>query len=172
MNMKVLKYIRCLILILLVYATMTMSAQNKTSVYIKAQATVIDKSEIELITLKNMDIDLSMARDGKIYVSALHDAQAAFMMVKGRANARFRIKFAPEVYITNSTGNGKLLLKYEMYGYPSDNQGAGEPIDATEKILQMSSESKYYFWIGGRIDISNARPGNYDGEFTIEIEYM
>ena len=110
MNMKVLKYIRCLILILLVYATMTMSAQNKTSVYIKAQATVIDKSEIELITLKNMDIDLSMARDGKIYVSALHDAQAAFMMVKGRANARFRIKFAPEVYITNSTGNGKLLL--------------------------------------------------------------
>ena len=170
--MKVLKYIRCLILILLVYATMTMSAQNKTSVYIKAQATVIDKSEIELITLKNMDIDLSMARDGKIYVSALHNAQAAVMMVKGRANARFRIKFAPEVYITNRTGNGTLLLKYEMYGYPSDNQGAGEPIDATEKILQMSNESKYYFWIGGRIDISNALPGNYDGEFTIEIEYM
>jgi len=170
--MKILKHIRCLFILLLVHTSMMLSAQNKTSVSIKAQATVIDRSGIELITLKNMDIDLSMARDGKIYVSALHDAQAAFMMVKGRANARFRIKYAPEVYITNSTGNGTLLLKYEMYGYPSDNQGAGEPIDATEKILQMSNESKYYFWIGGRIDISNARPGNYDGEFTIEIEYM
>jgi len=93
-------------------------------------------------------------------------------MVKGRANARFRIKFAPIVEITNSAGNGTLLLKYEMVGYSSDNQGASEPIDATERILQMSSDSKYYFWVGGRIDISNARPGNYDGEFTIEIEYI
>jgi len=170
--MKILKRIRALFFILTVYATMILSAQNKTSVSIKAQATVIDLSGIELITVKNMDVDLSMARNGKIYVSALHDAQAAVMMVKGRADARFRIKFAPEVEITNSTGSGTLFLKYEMYGYPSDNQGAGEPIDAAERILQMSSESKYYFWVGGRIDISNARPGNYDGEFTIEIEYI
>ena len=170
--MKILKHICSLSIILLVHASMTLPAQNKTSFSIKAQATVIDQSGIELITVKNMDIDLSMARDGKIYVSALHDARAAVMMVKGRANARFRIKFAPDVEIANSKGNGSLLLKYEMYGYPSDNQVAGEPIDATERILQMSNESKYYFWVGGHIDISNARPGNYDGEFTIEIEYI
>ena len=76
------------------------------------------------------------------------------------------------VEITNSTGNGTLLLQYEMYGFRSDNQGASEPIDAAERTLQISSESKYYLWVGGRIDISKARPGNYDGEFTIEIEYL
>ena len=170
--MKILKPIHGLFIFLLVQTSMMLSAQSKTSVTIKAQAEVIDQSGIELVTIKNMEIDLSMAHDGKIYVSALHDTQAAMMMVKGRANARFRIKFAPIVEITNSAGNGTLLLKYEMYGYSSDNQGAGEPIDATERILQMSSDSKYYFWVGGRIDISNARPGNYDGEFTIEIEYI
>ena len=115
---------------------------------------------------------MSMARNGKIYISALHNTQAAVMMIKGRANAKFRVKYIPVVEIMNTTGNGTLILQYEMYGYPSDNQGAGEPIDATERVLQISSESKYYFWLGGRIDISNARPGNYDGEFTIEIEYI
>ena len=170
--MNVLKPIRYLFFILLAFPSMTMMAQNKTSVSITAQATVIDNSGIELVTIKNMDIDVGMAIDGKIYVSAKYDASAAVMILKGRANAKFRVTFPPVVVIANSTGTGTLSLHYEMYGYQSDNQGASEPIDAVERNLQISSDSKYYFWVGGRVDINNARPGNYNGEFTLQIEYI
>ena len=76
------------------------------------------------------------------------------------------------VKIANSTGTGTLTLYYEMYGYQSDNQSASEPIDAVDRNLQISSDSQYYFWVGGRVDTNNARPGTYNGEFTLEIEYI
>jgi hypothetical protein len=166
--MKKIKYTA---LLLLMSLTLMVQAQ-KTSVSIKAQATVVDKTEIELITIKALDINAGMAVDGIITVSAKRDGQAGVMMVKGRPDASFRISFTPVVEIPNSAGKGSLTLKYEMYGYTSDNQGASEPIDAAARTLKINSDGKYYFWLGGVIDISKARPGKYEGEFTLEIEYI
>jgi len=163
----------CYILfILLTLSSIKLLAQDKNSISIKAQATVVDKSGIELVTIKDIDIDESMAHDGIIYVSAKLDPQAAVMVVKGRSNAKFRVSFVPVVEIVNTTGTGTLLLQYEIYGYPNDNQSASEPLDAVDLNLQIGSDKKYYFWVGGRIDISKASPGSYYGNFTIEIEYI
>lgn len=166
--MKLLKYIASFLLLI---SALTLHAQ-KTSVTIKAQATVIDKAEIELVTIKYLDIDAGMAVNGIINVSAKRDGQAGVMMVKGRPGASFRISFTPIVEIQNSAGRGSLSLKYEMYGYTSDNQGASEPIDAAARALKINTEGQYFFWLGGLIDISKARPGKYEGEFTLEIEYI
>lgn len=165
------KFFRHILPILLLLQTWSLEAQ-KTSVNIKAQALVVDKAEIELVTIKALDIDAGMAVNGIIKVSAQRDGQAGVMMVKGRPDASFRISFTPVVEIPNSAGKGSLSLKYEMYGYTSDNQGASEPIDAAERTLVINKDGKYYFWLGGLIDISKARPGKYEGEFTLEIEYI
>lgn len=166
--MKYIKYIMCVLVLMTAF---NMQAQ-KTSVSIKAQATVIDKAEIELVTIKALDIDAGMAVNGIINVSAKRDGQAGVMLVKGKPNASFRISFTPVVEIPNSAGRGSLSLKYEMYGYTGDNQGASEPIDAAARTLKINSAGQYYFWLGGIIDISKARPGKYEGEFTLEIEYI
>jgi len=165
------KLFRYILPILLLMSAFTLQAQ-KTTVSIKAQATVIDKAEIELVTIKYLDIDAGMAVNGIINISAKRDGQAGVMMVKGRPDASFRISFAPVVQIQNSAGKGSLTLKYEMYGYSSDNQAASEPIDAAARTLKVNSVGQYYFWLGGQIDISKARPGKYEGEFTLEIEYI
>ena len=165
------KLFRYILPILLLLSAFTLQAQ-KTTVSIKAQATVIDKAEIELVTIKYLDIDAGMAVNGIINISAKRDGQAGVMMVKGRPDASFRISFAPVVQIQNSAGKGSLTLKYEMYGYSSDNQAASEPIDAAARTLKINSDGQYYFWLGGIIDISKARPGKYEGEFTLEIEYI
>lgn len=165
------KTMRYFLSILIGLTATALFAQNST-ISINAQATVVDKSQIELITIKNIDIDESAAVNGIIYVSPKYDSKAAVMMVKGKSSAKIRVKFPPTVEIMNTTGSGRLLLHYEIYGYPGDNQSASQPIDAVENTLQMSSDRKYFFWIGGRIDISQATPGSYDGEFTIQIEYI
>ncbi len=166
------RFFRNIVLFLFLLPSLMLQAQRTTSISIKAQATVIDKAEIELITIKYLDIDAGMAVNGIINVSAKRDGQAGVMMVKGRPEANFRISFTPVVEIQNSAGKGSLSLKYEMCGYSSDNQGASEPIDAAARTLKINSDGLYYFWLGGLIDISKARPGKYEGEFTLEIEYI
>lgn len=165
------KKIRNILFTILTLQATLMFAQ-KTSVNIKAEATVIDKSEIELVTIKDLEIDASNAVNGIINVSAQRDSKAAVMLVKGRAESQFRVTFTPNVEIPNSAGKGSLSMHYEMYGYSSDNQGASEPIDAAERTLKINSKGQYYLWLGGNIDISKASPGKYNGEFTIEIEYI
>lgn len=166
------KFIRCIVCFFILMTAGILQAQEKAAVSIKASATVVEKSEIELVTMKDLDIDANSAINGIVFVSAQRDSKAALMMVKGKADAAFRVSFSPIVEIPNSVGKGNLLIRYEMVGCPSDNQTASEPIDAAERTLKFSSAGKFYFWLGGQIDISNARPGKYNGDFTIEIEYI
>jgi hypothetical protein len=74
--------------------------------------------------------------------------------------------------LVNTTGDGVLSCKYLLSGFRSDNQGASQLLDQVERIVQFNEKGEYYLWLGGRVDLNNARPGNYDGEFTIQIEYI
>lgn len=167
--MKSINYMVCALVLMVAW---NVQSEEKASVTIKASATVVEKSEIELVTMKDLDIDANTALNGIVLVSAQRDSKAALMMVKGKADAAFRVSFSPIVEIPNSVGKGSLIIRYEMMGCPTDNQTASEPIDAAERTLKISSTGKFYFWLGGQIDISNARPGKYNGDFTIEIEYI
>ncbi|HRZ48382.1 MAG TPA: hypothetical protein P5338_03200 [Bacteroidales bacterium] len=143
-----------------------------TSISIKASATVIDKKEIELITLNDLQIDESMADNGIIFVSSKLDAHAGKMLVKGRSGDQVLLNFQQELILYNTTGNGTLLFTYNICGYNADNQRAAEIYNTGEQKVTLSQTGEFYIWIGGRIDISSALPGHYDGEFTIEIEYV
>jgi len=147
-------------------------AQDQSSVSIKASAIVVEQAEIELITIKDLELDESMALDGKIYINAKYHPKTGVMMVKGRPNANIRITFIPKMLLVNRFGKGDLQFYYEVYGYPDDNQSASEPLDAVDRMLRFSEQGNFYLWVGGHIDISNAWPGNYEGEFTLEIEYL
>ncbi len=146
--------------------------QVSSSYTIKAQALVVDQTEIEMVTIQNLQIDDSMARDGIIHVSAQHDPEAGLLKILGKSGAHFRVQFNPEWVIENTLGDGTLLINYELFGFQSNLQFASEPIDPAKRVMVISNLGEYYFWIGGRIDISNAHPGSYQGEFTIEIEYL
>ena len=147
-------------------------AQHLGSISIKASATVIEQTEIELRTIKNLDLDESAAINGIITVSALTDPAAGVMVVKGKPNASFRITYLPQMVLTNTLGTGTLVINYEVYGYQQDNQKASAPLDAVDLMQRFNQDGLFYLWIGGRIDISDAKEGNYDGEFTLKVEYI
>lgn len=160
------------VMLLLVFGSPWATAQENYSVSIRAMATVVEKSEIELVTIKNLDLDLNRAVDEQIIISAKTDPEAGNMLVKGKPGAHIRITYLPEMELVNTTGAGSLTVFYEVYGYPGDNQTASEPLDAVDRMMRINPEGHYYLWIGGRINVKEARPGNYEGEFTIEIEYI
>ncbi len=147
-------------------------AQHLGSISIKASATVIEQTEIELRTIKNLDLDESSAINGIITVSALTDPSAGVMVIKGKPNASFRITYLPQMVLANVYGTGTLIINYEVFGYQQDNQKASAPLDAIDLMQRFNQDGFYYLWIGGRIDISDAKEGNYDGEFTLKVEYI
>jgi hypothetical protein len=74
--------------------------------------------------------------------------------------------------LVNTSGDGTLVCKYSVSGFKSDNQRASQLLDQVERIVQFNENGEFYLWLGGRVDLTRARPGNYDGEFTIQIEYI
>ncbi len=157
--------------------SLSLMAQNQnntgTSVSISASATVISNN-IEVETISDMGIlDASQLQDGlEITINPVFDAEAGIMRARGQANAQIRVSYIEEMEIARREGPGSLFFVYEISGYPGNNQRESELLDLIERELRFNEDGEFYFWIGGHIDLSEAVPGNYDGEFTIEIEYM
>ncbi len=146
---------------------------NRTSISISASAIVVG-SDIELVTISDMGIlDASRLQEGmEVYINPVFDAEAGIMRASGAANAEIRVSYLAEMEVTRREGPGSLFFVYEVSGYPGQNQRESELLTETERELRFNEDGVFYFWIGGRVDLSNAQPGNYDGEFTIEIEYI
>ncbi len=180
MNTFLTKYIPVfLILLLLLVFHRFVNAQTiqenpgRASVNITATARVMSR-DIELITISDMGIlDASRLQDDlEVYINPIFDAEAGIMRASGAANAEIRVSYLAEMEVSRREGPGSLFFVYEVSGFPGDNQRESELLTETERELRFNEDGEFYFWIGGRVNLSNAQPGNYDGEFTIEIEYM
>ncbi len=165
------------ILFLLLLIPVMLPAQNQndtgTSVNITASATVVSNG-IEMVTISDMGIlQASQLQDGdEILINPIFDSEAGIMRASGEPNAEIRVSFLSEMEVARREGPGIIFFEYDVSGYPGDNQQASELLDLLEREVRFNEEGIFYFWIGGTIDLSEALPGNYDGEFTIEIEYM
>ncbi|MEI7895738.1 MAG: DUF4402 domain-containing protein [bacterium] len=144
----------------------------QTSGNIRASATVVEATDILLIPMKDMVIDETSARDGILDISPITDVKAGKILVKGRSNSSVRLSYLNEMSLVNTTGEGTVVCKYVISGFKSDNQAASQLLDQVERIVQFSEKGEFYLWLGGKVNLSRARPGNYDGEFTIQIEYI
>lgn len=148
------------------------SLQGQTSGIIRASATVVEATGIQLIPMKDMIIDEASAQDGILNISPVTDEKAGKLLVKGKVNSSIRLSYLNEMALVNTSGDGTLVCKYVVSGYRTDNQSASQLLDQVERIVQFNEKGEFYLWLGGRVDLSRARPGSYDGEFTIQIEYI
>ncbi len=162
------------LLLLLPFAGMTQEQNERgASISITASATVMP-SNIELITISDMGIlDAQLLQNGDtIYINPVMDPEAGIMRAHGQPNSEIRVSYLPEEQVTRREGPGSLVFVYEVSGFPGDSQRESELLDQLERELRFNEEGVFYFYIGGYVDLSDALPGNYDGEFTIEIEYI
>ncbi len=146
---------------------------NGTAISISASATVLP-SDITFETISDMGIiDAQRRQEGdEIYINPVFDAQAGIMRARGNPGAQIRVSYIEEMEVGRREGPGSIFFTYEVSGYPGDNQRESELLTLIEHELQFNEEGVFYFYIGGRVDLSEALPGNYDGEFTVEIEYI
>lgn len=166
------KKIFIIIALVILAIPVLLKAQESKSISIKASAVVLPNIGIEMVPLKNLEIDLSMAENGIINVNPLIDSHVGLMLIKGKPDSFITISFTPNVELLNVTGRGTIIFQYRVLGFSGNNQASAEPLDAVNRRVRFNGDGEYYLWIGGMINVSKAHPGNYEGEFTLEIEYI
>lgn len=156
---------------LLTTDTSSLFAQNGNNISVNVSATVTPSS-IELITIQSMNLSGEEAENDIITIDPLTSGNAGKMLAIGNPNTDFSISFLKNRELVRSGGNETLSFNYVITGNTIDDQSTAEILDQENRELEFNSEGEFYLWIGGNIDISTAEPGNYQGEFTLEIEYI
>lgn len=142
------------------------------SVSISVSASVVSATEVSIVTLRDMSLEPQLTRQGVITIDPQEDAQAGQMRAEGEPNAEVRISFIEERELTRVGGPETLMFYYDVAGNDIDDQPSSEPLDLDNRDFTLNENGEFYFWVGGSVDIRNAVQGAYDGEFTIEIEYL
>lgn len=144
--------------------------QTKSDFSIGVSARVVES--IEMITERNMQFGEVQPGQQQISIDPISAFETGKMVAVGIPNARIRVSFVRERQLTNIQNGNTLIFTYEIAGNDRDDQSSAELLQADNRNLDLNSEGKYYFWIGGRVNIENAQPGSYNGDFTIEVEYI
>lgn len=167
------KRISIIFLLLLSGLTVEKStAQNNDSITaeINVSATVIQS--IELITVNSMSFGDIQPGQEEIYINPINNLNAGFMIAVGTPGAQFRLTYLKDRQLINSNGKGNLIFSYELSGNSEEEQSTADLLGFDSRNLIFNTEGRYYIWVGGRVDLRNAQPGNYSGDFTIEIDYI
>ena len=158
------------VIILLSLRVNAQESQKAITAEISISATIIQ--QIELITVSSMTFGRTQPGQVEIYVNPVNDINAGYMIAVGTPGAEFRLNYYPQITLTNTSGNGNLLFIYQISGNSQENQGTSQLFESENETFKFNEEGRYYIWLGGRVNLENAQPGSYEGDFTIEIDYI
>ena len=148
------------------------NGEASVSISVAATVTASTAQEVEMVTLRDMMLESQLTRQGMIEINPITDNQAGKMRAEGVPNTEVRISFLEERELTRVGGDETLFFYYDVAGHDMDDQPSSEILVLENRDFELNEDGEYYFWIGGRVDITGAVQGAYDGEFTVEIEYL
>lgn len=166
-----LKTIAFVFILSIVYTANSYAQQNsgqRVSVTISAEVI----SSIDLITVRPIDFSNTGRIDGQIMVNPVSSGRAGKMIAQGTPGASFRITFLRQRDLVNIDGDTILFFSYMVSGNAEDDQSTSELLEDDNRALQFNESGQFFIWVGGDVNLQSAPPGNYEGEFTLEIEYI
>lgn len=145
-------------------------AAEPQAVSISVSATV--SSALDLYTLQTVDFRYEDVVQNVLSVDPISNSSAGKMVARGMPDTGIRISFLQNRELVNVDTNHVLLFEFFVAGNNQDEQESAEIITPDNRDLTFNDEGEFYIWVGGRVDLSTAQPGSYDGDFNIEIEYI
>jgi hypothetical protein len=137
---------------------------------ITASATVV--GNVDLITLRDMDFELSSLSPPDLDLNPQSDPRAGEMKIVGTPNSLVRITFERESILRHELGGSQMYFTSNLSGGPDLIQSKSSLLTQDNQV-RLSDQGTYYLWVGGRLSgIENISPGNYSMELTIELEYV
>lgn len=157
-------------LFLLISPVDELVAQTGAEVSISVSATVT--STIEMITIQAMDFTGEELELSVVEINPVLNPNAGRMVARGNPNAEMRLNFVQTQQLRNTLTNSILTIQYLVAGNSIDEQVTADLLGEDDRDLQFNSDGEFYIWVGATIDLSEAEPGSYESEFSIEVEYI
>lgn len=147
------------------------TAQNTGSQFsINVSAEVV--SSVEIITIRSIALSEAESENDRIYINPQSSPKAGKMVAMGNPNDKIRISFVANRELAQQSGSQTLHFQYKVTGNTKDDQATAERLSPENRDFQLNENGRFYLWIGGEVDISTAPPGSYQGELTLEIDYL
>jgi len=157
-------------IVLLIVATTGLYGQNGNVVTISVNATI--NSTLETITIQAIDFDEVEIDNSVINIDPVMSPRAGKIVIRGSANAEFRLDYLRERDLSNTDGPGTIAFNYIIAGNRIDDQDTAELLDQDVRDLLFNEVGEFFIWVGGSVNLSEVEPGSYEGEFTVEVEYI
>ncbi|WP_288371037.1 hypothetical protein [uncultured Algoriphagus sp.] len=144
---------------------------QSSSFSIKATAVVMEN--LQMITIRDMDLVSPAIVENAITVSPITSTYAGLFKILGSPNARVQINYTPrETLVEQNEGVGLVQAVYSLSAAPEDNQSASFLLTQGNADVTIGPMGEVFIWLGAELDVSQATQGNYVSEFVIEFEYM
>ena len=143
--------------------------QGNPEVKVRINATVMDY--IEMITLADIDVGTVIPSDDILRLDPRTDQGAGIIKVHGRQNAAVQITYSSQVNMVNLASNTTLAVTYSVSGNFENDQTASDLFTTNPRTVTLNSEGDYYIWIGCEFNMLDLVPGQYDGDFVVEVDY-
>jgi hypothetical protein len=158
------------ILITMCLVSTGLYAQVNNQFNISVRASI--NSTLETITIQTIDFQ-DVERDNSIInIDPVLSPRAGKIIIRGSANSEFRLDYIRERDLSNIDGTGTISFIYFIAGNRIDEQDTAELLDQDVRDLTFNEDGEFYIWVGGNVDLSNVEPGSYEGDFTVEVEYI
>lgn len=135
-------------------------------------AATVEATGIEVITIRSISLTEADREENIITVNPITSPNAGKMMAMGTPGGEFRVSFFRQRELTQPNSPSTLTFEYDVAGNEEDDQATSERLEQENRDYEFNDQGQFYLWIGGQVDISQASPGSYQGEFTLEIEYI
>ncbi len=144
---------------------------RKANLTVRASAIVNDN--LRMLTIRNIDLIAPAVEEDRILVSPLTSPYAGLFKIIGNPRARIRITFLQrETLVETNDEIGKVQAEYNLSAAFEDLQNQSTLLDVGEVNVNLSEKGILFVWLGADLDLSDAVPGIYQSEFTVELEYI
>lgn len=168
------------IILFLLVSSLFLLAESKSQTFndtrkanLSVNATAIVRDNLQMLTIRNIDLIAPLVEENMILVSPMRSPFAGMFKIIGNPNARIRITFLQrETLVEFNEGIGKVNAEYNLSASFTDIQIQSTLLDLGEANINLSPEGLLFVWLGANLDLTTALPGNYQSEFTLELEYI
>jgi len=151
------------------------SQEDEGDSFLRASATTAVTAEvidfIDVVTLADIQVGQVQPSQEMVVLDPRQDAGAGLLMLRGRAGGSVRIAYTQQVQMRNLETNSILTVDYAISGNMLNDQAASKLLTTNPELIVLSDDGEYYVWIGCSFSLNDVQPGQYDGDFVVEVEY-
>jgi len=141
------------------------------SAKVRMSATANVKEFIEIITLADINVGTVIPTNEIMRLDPRTAQGAGILLIQGRAWSQAQVTFSNQVEMTNVTSNAPLLVEYFVSGNQENQQSGSLMFISNPQSVTLNGDGEYYLYIGCSFSLAEVQPGQYDGDFVIEVDY-